>query len=100
MAELRNGDYIKRLIAYIEKNLSKGYKIDQLRILLVQQGYSRAAVEKAIKLVQARMPKPQPVIKEKPKVEIQEPAKKKGFFARLFGLARKRRNLMIQSRWM
>ena len=91
MAELRDGDYMKRLIAYIEKNLSKGYKIDQLKILLIQQGYSRAAVERAIKLVQERMPKPHLVIKEKPKIEMtQEPEKKPGFFARLFGFGKKK----------
>jgi len=92
MTELRNGDYIKRLVDYIEKNLSKRYTIDQLKILLIQQGYSRAAVEKAVNIVQARMPKPQPVAKERPKIEFTEVQEKKpGFFARLFGLGKKKK---------
>jgi len=91
MVELRNGDYMKRLIEYIEKNISKGYTIDQLKIILIQQGYSRAAVDRAITLVQARRPKPQPVIvKEKPKIEYTEVQKKPGFFAKLFGKGKKK----------
>ena len=90
--DLRDGDYMKHLVGYIEKNLSKGYNVDQLKIVLIGQGYSRAAVERAMKLVAARLPKPMPVaIQEKPKVEFSpEPEKKPGFFARLFGLGKKK----------
>jgi hypothetical protein len=92
MTDLRDGDYMKHLVLYIERNLSKGYNVDQLKIVLVNQGYSRAAVERAMKLVVSRLPKPMPVaVKEAPKVEIQEPEKKPGFFAKLFGLDKKKK---------
>jgi hypothetical protein len=92
MTALRDGDYIKRLADYIEKNLSKGYNADQLKIVLISQGYSRAAIDKGFRIVAARLPpKPAPAPKEQPKVEIQhEPEKKPGFFARLFGLGKKK----------
>lgn len=88
---LRDGDYMNHLVSYIEKNLSKGYNVDQLKIVLVSQGYSRAAVERAMKLVASRLPKPMPVvIKERPQVEFQPVTEKKpGFFARLFGKKKK-----------
>ena len=94
MAELRDGDYIKGLIRYAERNFSRGYTVDQIRLTLIQQGYSRAAVDRAIKMVEARLPKPMPiVIKEKPKIEFaQEPEKKPGFFSRLFGVGKKKKN--------
>jgi hypothetical protein len=87
---LRDGDYMQHLTTYIEKNLSKGYNVDQLKIVLISQGYSRAAVERAMKMVAARLPKPIPVlVKEAPKIEYHEPEKKPGFFARLFGKKKK-----------
>ena len=91
MVILRDKDYMNYIVRYIDRNLSKGYNKDQLKIMLVNQGYSRAAVEKAVKMVQERMPKPQPVAKEKPKIEYTEVQEKKpGFFARLFGKGKKK----------
>jgi hypothetical protein len=91
---LRDGDYMKHLLTYIEKNLSKGYNVDQLKIVLLSQGYSRAAVEKAMRLVVSRLPKPILVAppKEHPKIEIPQEEKKPGFFARLFGIGKKKAN--------
>ena len=90
---LRDSDYMTQLVSYIEKNLSKGYNVDQLKIVLIQQGYSRAAVERAIKITEDRRPK-HVEIKEEPKIEpVVEPIveeKKPGFFARLFGLGKKK----------
>jgi len=89
---LRDTDYMKHLAGYIEKNLSKGYTVDQLKIVLINQGYSRAAIERAIKIVAVRLPKPMPaVIKEQPRIEIPQEEKKPGFFARLFGLGKKKK---------
>jgi hypothetical protein len=91
MAELRDGDYIKGLIRYADRNLSRGYTIDQIRLTLLQQGYSRAAVDRAIKMAEANRPKA-PVIekKEEPRImpvhEEQVPSQKRTFFQRLFGL--------------
>lgn len=89
MAELRDGDYIKGLIRYCDRNLSRGYSIDQIRLTLLQQGYSRSAVDRAIKIAEANKPKPAPVeAKPEPKLELlhEEPVKKRTFFQKLFGL--------------
>ena len=87
MTTLRDGDYMKYLIQYIEKNSAKGYNTDQLRLTLLQQGYTRAAVDRALKIYEERKPK-QVVAIEEPKIEpvqIEEP-KKKGFFSKIFGI--------------
>jgi len=92
--ELRDSDYMKRVLQYISKNMSRGYTEDQLRILLIQQGYSRAAVERGLRMYNES--KPKAVVK--PKVESQVvtvkadpvPEKKPGFFARLFGFVKKK----------
>lgn len=90
MPELRDGDYIKGLIRYTERNLSRGYTIDQIKLTLIQQGYSRAAVDRAVRIAQQNRPKPAEAKKEEPKIvpiiEEQVPAKKRSFFQKLFGL--------------
>jgi hypothetical protein len=90
MAELRDGDYMKGLIRYTQRNLSRKYTLDQIRLTLIQQGYSRAAVDKAIKLALESMPKPKIEVKAEPKIEIVEhepvPARKRTFFQKLFGM--------------
>ncbi len=79
---LRDIDTIKGIIDYIQKNLKKGYKIDQLKWALVNQGHSRTEIDRAVKYVldmqeaqkskKAEEEKPEP-----PKVEpIQEEEKK------------------------
>jgi len=93
MAVLRDGDYMKTLIEYVKRNLSKGYSHDQIRLVLLQQGYSRAAIDRAIRLVQESMPKQAPVlVKERPKIEVvsHELEKKPGFFEKLFGKKKKK----------
>ncbi|MEM4702908.1 MAG: hypothetical protein QXP53_00245 [Candidatus Pacearchaeota archaeon] len=90
---MRKEDYLPQLIEYLRKNIKKGYKIDQLKWVLINQGNSRVLVEKAIEIVEKEFPKfavkkepevtPQQKI-EQPKIEIIE-EKKKGFFSKLFG---------------
>ena len=92
MVVLRDGDYMKHLANYVNKNLDKGYTLDQIKILLSNQGYSKPAVDRAVRIAEANRPKPLPPIKEEPKVEpivIEEPPKKRGFFAWLFGSKQK-----------
>jgi len=86
---LRSGDYINDLVRYIEGNLGSGYREDQLRFLLINQGYSRSAVEKAFRIVKQKGPVVAQQVKkiEAPKVEAvhdELPQPKKGFFAKLF----------------
>ena len=91
MTELRDGDYIKGLIRYAQRNLSRRYTVDQIRLTLLQQGYSRAAVDRAIKVALESMPKaPAAEVRPEPKIELVEhepvPERKRNFFQKIFGL--------------
>ena len=92
MAELRDGDYMKGLLRYCERNLSRGYTIDQIRLTLLQQGYSRPAVDRAVRLAEANRPKKVEVKKEEPKIVpvIEEPVVKRTWFQKIFGLNKTR----------
>ena len=89
MVVLRDGDYMKNIIAYIEKNMGRGYNIDQMRFTLMQHGYSRAAIDRGIRIytqnhpVKAEMPK----IEEAVAAPVVEPVveEKKGLFSKIFG---------------
>ena len=59
----------KDLIRYFKKNLSKGYTLDSLKIALFNQGYSKLAVEQAIKTVNKSLAKMAPAFNEKPKIK-------------------------------
>ncbi len=76
--ELRDIDSIKGMIEYLQRNLKKGYKVDQLRWALINQGHSRTEIDRAVKYVldmqeaqkakKAEEEKPEP-----PKVETIQP---------------------------
>ena len=57
MAELREGDYIRRMADYVERNLKKRYTLDQLENALMKQGHSRVAVRRAIMIATEKLPK-------------------------------------------
>ena len=86
-------NYIQQLADYIKKNLSKGYTLDSLRFSLMNQGYSRISVEKAVELANKQLAATAPVMKEKPQItykiipEIEKPKEsvKKPFWKRIFG---------------
>ena len=80
----------KQIVDYLDKNLKKGYKLEDLKWALVNQKHSRIEIDKAIKIVEARTPsaKKEEQKQEEIKVATEEfvmPEKKKGFFGRLFG---------------
>jgi len=84
-------DYIQQLAEYIKKNLVKGYTLDALRFSLIEQGYLRISVDKAIEFANRQLAEKAPVMKEKPKItykiipEIEESVKtKKSFWKRVF----------------
>ena len=88
MVVLRDGDYMKNVIAYIERNMGRGYNLDQIRFTLMQHGYSRAAIDRGIRIYnQNHPPKAEPVpveaVVEQPPAPVVE--QKKGFFSRVFG---------------
>ena len=61
-------DHIQQLSDYIKRNLAKGYTLDALRFSLINQGYSRISVEKAIELANQQLAYSAPEMKEKPKI--------------------------------
>lgn len=89
-------DYITQIVEYIKKNLSKGYTLDSLRFALLNQDYSRTAIEKAIQIANEELANKIPPLKEKPiiryevvsnkdiKKEMKNKPKKKSFFKKLF----------------
>ena len=83
-------DYISELIAYIKKNLKKGYTKDSLRWALINQGHSRREVDRALKRADDELAQEAPVLKTKPLIgyEIVEPkalaSEKKSFWDKLF----------------
>lgn len=48
---LRNIDQTKPLIEYLQKNIRKGYKLEDLKWSLIGQGHSKVSVDKAIEFV-------------------------------------------------
>ena len=79
------------LLDYFDKNLKKGYKFEDLRIILTQQGYLRSDIDRAMTIIKEKTKKAQEEKEAKEKREkevveiIDEPMKKKGFFSRIFG---------------
>jgi len=85
------GAFMDDLIGYIKKNLKKGYTKESLRWALINQGYSKMEVEKAIRKVDLELADQAPILKTKPTIthEIIEPKNiktlsKKSFFKKFF----------------
>ena len=85
---LREIDQTKPLIEYLQKNLKKGYKLEDLRWSLINQGHSRISVDKAINFVkeieEAKNIKPVEAIEIKEPIDIQI-REEKNFWQRLKG---------------
>ncbi len=87
---MRESEYRKKLTDYLRKNMQKGYDTESLRWALVDQGYSRTAIDAAIKEVssefsKARASQEKPVIKHEI-VTDQPEQPKKSWWKRFFGL--------------
>ena len=90
---MREGDYRKSLVEYIRKNLGKGYTLDSLKWALINQGYSRTEVAKAIDEFNKTLAEKAPILKEKPIIKYEiygednKPIKLKvPWWKRFFGL--------------
>ncbi len=68
---LRKTDYIQQLVNYIKKNLAKGYTLESLKWALINQGYTRSAVERAIKVANQQLAESAPKMKEKPIIKYE-----------------------------
>ena len=64
-------DYKRLLVDYLKKNLTKGYTIDSLKWALINQGYSRIAIETAIKQLNKELAEKAPILKEKPIIKYE-----------------------------
>ena len=89
----RPDDYLQQLADYVKRNLSKGYTVDSLKFSLMNQGYSRVAVENAIELANKQLASQAPLMKEKPQIsyklitedkEIEAVPENQGFFKKLW----------------
>ena len=84
---------MNNLINYFKRNLKKGYTSGALKVALVNQGYSKVAVEEALKRANSELAEKAPIIKEKPVIKyeiIDEDDKvieiKKSWWKRLLGV--------------
>ena len=94
MAE--NKSLVNELVSYILKNLKKGYTRESLKWALINQGYSKLEVEKALKIADQKLAAQAPTLKSKPEIkfEIVEPkeyamkfsSSEKPWWKRLLGL--------------
>lgn len=64
-------EYIEKLMNYLKRNLKKGYTEESLKWALINQGYTRSIVERAINEVNKELAKKAPVLKEKPVIRYQ-----------------------------
>ena len=85
--------YKRKLVDYLKKNLKKAYPADTLKWALINQGYSKIAVQRALEIATKELAEKAPALKEKPviKYEIIDENNnpitiKKSFFKRIFGL--------------
>lgn len=82
----RNQESINKIIEYLDRNIKKGYKIEDLKWALINQKHSKTEIDKAIKIIEAKMAKP----KEEPQKEIEiieekaQIPEKKSFWQKLF----------------
>jgi hypothetical protein len=75
----------EELADYFKSNLKKGYTKESLKWALVNQGYSRMEIEKAIKKAELEMAASAPILKTKPEIKYEvitdsKPEKKKRWF--------------------
>ena len=83
----------EQLVEYFKKNLKKSYTPDTLKWALIDQGYSRVAVEGALEEAQKEIAKEVPAFKEKPviKYELYDEednpvnSKKRSWWDKIFG---------------
>ncbi len=92
---MSDSDNLRKLVDYIQRNLSKGYTEESLKWALIRQGYSRSIVEMAFKKVHQDLSQRAPMLQDSPKISheliddegnsmVVEP--KKPWWKRLFGL--------------
>ena len=76
---------LEELADYFKNNLKKGYTKESLRWALVNQGYSRMEIEKAIRKAELDLAASAPILKTKPEIKYEvitdfKPEKKRRWF--------------------
>ncbi len=61
-------NYIQQIADYVKENLTKGYTVDALKFSLINQGYSKISIERAIDLANKQLAEKAPIMKEKPQI--------------------------------
>ncbi|HIH52369.1 hypothetical protein COT60_02900 [Candidatus Pacearchaeota archaeon CG09_land_8_20_14_0_10_30_9] len=60
-----------QLVEYFKKNFSKNYPEDSLKFALLNQGYSRTAIEQAVVQAHKEIAETAPVLREKPVIKYE-----------------------------
>lgn len=68
---MRESEQMKKLVDYFTRNLKKGYTIDSLKWALINQGYSKTFVDKAMIEANNELAKKAPILEIKPKIDYQ-----------------------------
>lgn len=81
----------QQLAEYIKKNISKGYTADALKYSLMNQGYGRTSVERALEVANKQLADEAPKMKERPQIRYENlsdlnvvPEKGPNIFVRLW----------------
>lgn len=86
----KSKNYLEDIVDYIKKNLKKGYTKESLKWALVNQGYSKIEVEKALRAVDLELAKNAPILKTEPVITYEatpaEAPEEKPFWKRMLGL--------------
>jgi hypothetical protein len=84
--------YMNILVNYLKKNLTKGYTFESLKWALINQGYSKTIIERAIAQAHKELAEKAPVLKERPRIKYEiidendNPITiKKSFFKKILG---------------
>jgi len=90
---MNKSNYQRQIVDYFKRNLAKGYTMESLRWALVNQGYSKVVVEKAIEETTRELAAQAPILKEKPEIKYQlidednKPVNiKKPWWKKIFGI--------------
>ncbi len=90
---MKETGHVRRLTEYLKKNFKKGYTPDSLKWALINQGYQKVSVEKAMELAHQELAREAPVFKEQPVIThevVDETGKlveaKKSWWKRWLGL--------------
>ena len=64
-------EYKRNLVDYFKKNLTKAYPAESLKWALLNQGYLRMDVLKALEQANKELASEAPILKEKPKIKFE-----------------------------